>query len=95
MFRLICQRVLILGTLRPYLAGSLNVGLSQDLSFIGAEVNDRLLVGNSLSQKPGHCGENREQNRRSRPELRPSEPALHSLLRRWVEMTRSGTYAPM
>lgn len=42
MFRLSCQRVLILGTLRPFLPGSLNVGLSQDLSFIGAELNDRL-----------------------------------------------------
>lgn len=42
MIRLSCQRVLIVVTLRPFLAGSLNVGLSQDLSSIGAELNNRL-----------------------------------------------------
>jgi hypothetical protein len=45
MFRISCQRVLILEPLQPILAGSLNVGLFQDLSFIGAELNDWLWVG--------------------------------------------------
>jgi hypothetical protein len=47
MFRLSRQRGLILEIFQPFLGGALNVGLSQDLSFIGAELKDRLWGGGS------------------------------------------------
>lgn len=44
MFRLSCQRVLILDTLQLFLADSQNVCLRRDLWLIAAELNYRLVV---------------------------------------------------